>query len=199
MLITRKFINKDLKEYLETQIENAESYGYEFIEVKYYQMSQYEMHIRGLNEIKVITRRKPGTSLYTPSGIKLIEDGTLKFFPDKYGNLYAYLVDTPRNREYLYSNLASRKVVVTDKKLEKQLKEEALDKGYSTVEKKLKSKVFENIVDSVKEAEVEDLKAEVEELREALKKKKASRPLAGKKLDKEKREELSEKKTKKEK
>ena len=114
MKIERKFLKSDLKDVLETLIFDAEEFGHNFIELRHLTQCETQDVIMGVEEARIVSRRKPGSRVAVAQGVKIINDGVLTFYPDVRYRRWAYLLDTPKNRRWLAAQLISPLVDVVD-------------------------------------------------------------------------------------
>jgi len=180
MFITRKFPDPRVKERIETQTEDAEQFGHTFIEVRMRTPSLYDKRIMGLDVVKSVMSRMPGSGVAIASGAKIISDAMTVFEPDVRGIRYAYIPDTTGNRRWLAGQLRTGEYRATDINIHKEIVALAEEINVKTTEDKHKDTALDGYIKESKTKEA-DLLAQIAELTKKLENK--SKPLSGKKAN----------------
>jgi hypothetical protein len=191
MEIRRKILPQfaENKERLEEIMDDAESFGYKFIELRLGNRSSYIEMICGLEEVKLNMSRAYGETVVSASGAVILKDGVVKFYPDNRSVCWGYMVDTENNRKWLAQQLSNSYVTIADKKIEEEIKELAKELGEAT-RKVARDKTIDagvkGSIASALEEDNKDLRAQLEELKALLmeSKKEVVKPLSGKKIKK---------------
>lgn len=185
MNIDRRFLKDGVKDMLETLTADAEEFGHNFIELRHLTQCETQDVILGLEEARVISRRKAGSRIATAQGVRIINDGVLTFYPDVRMRRWAYMLDTPRNRRWIASQLVSPLVEVADSQIKKEIIELAEAEGFSTVRVQTDLSLKDYLNEGVSD-EVVEMSEEIEELKRQLaEEKKKSKPLSGTRIKKE--------------
>lgn len=169
-MISRR-IDEDIKDYLDEKIENAQMYGKDYIELRFGESSKYKEKMIGFEDIKLIMRRQGRDDYATPVGAKIIKDAVVYFYPDNLKRCWGYMLDTPNNRKILAAQYKLRQVIISDNKIDKEIKALCKKLGYPTEMVVIdhtfdnylkKSKKSEETID--KDAKIEKLEARLAEL-----------------------------------
>lgn len=188
MNVDRKFSGAGVRDAIENLIFDAEEFGHNFIELRHLTPCSTQDVILGVEEARVISRRTVGSRVATAQGVKIIKDGVLTFYPDTRLRRWGYLLDTPKNRRWLASQLVSPLVEVVDSRIRNEIIELAEAEGFATervqADVSLQNYLNKNVPDEVleKNAEIEELKRQ---LAEEKKKAKEAKPLSGTRIKKE--------------
>lgn len=188
MRIDRR-IDEVKRMYLESKIFDAEDLGHSFIELRHLTPCVTQDVLMGVEEIKFVQRRQPGSRVMVNAGAKVVCDGSLIFYPDDRGRRWAYMLDTKRNRKWLAGQLISPIVEVVDPNIKKEIISLAEELGLATKRAAITDHSFDaylnaGVPDEVlrKDEEIEELKRQLAEAKTAAKK---AKPLAGKTVAKQ--------------
>lgn len=187
-MITRK-LGKEIIERLEELIEDAADYGHSFIEAKLPGKGKFPEKTYGFEEARLKRRRQPGTDITATYGVDIVSDGIVNFYNDNKQNRWGYILKTEKNMRILASELKNRSFIVTDPAIVNELKEIAKENGWPTEYVERTVSATEGVVrneapvEDARDAEIEELKKQLEELKAANDEAKP-KPLAGKKADK---------------
>jgi hypothetical protein len=180
----RKFRNKFVGENIENMLLDGEDQGYSFIEVRSKIYGKSEEMICGPQELKLVKRRVAGQQFATNISAQIVEDGIVKFFPDKDMRLWGYVLDTPKNRIWLASTLSGNDVTIADVSVKNEIIKLAMEKGMPT-ERTRADKSLDNYLSKEKtetKNENEALKAELAQLKAEKMEADKKKPLDGKKV-----------------
>ena len=185
MKIERKFLKEVMKDVLETLIFDAEEFGHNFIELRHTTQCETQDVIMGLEEARVISRRRPGSRVATAQGVKVITDGVLTFYPDVRYRRWAYMLDTPKNRRWLAAQLQAPIVEVVDDTIRREIVELADKEGFATEKVQIDTSLSAYLNQGVPD-EVVEMSKEIEELKKQLAEaNKKAKPLSGTKINKD--------------
>jgi len=185
MDIKRKFAKPGLNEAIETLVFDAEDLGYNFIELRHLTDCETQDVFMGLDEARINHRRKAGSRIATAVGVRIITDGVLTFYPDGRGRRWAYLLDTPKNRQWLAAQLVSPLVDVVDSGIKKEIYALAEEKGFPTERATTIDHSFDAYLNNGVADEVVEMSNEIEDLKKQLAEaKKKAKPLSGKTIKK---------------
>jgi len=177
MNIVRRLEKSYVKEYLEDFMLNVADFGYGFIEIKMKEPGETTEIVIGIDEAKVQVSRKPGSRMTVASGVQIIKDGVATFYPDTNYNLWAYVVDTERNRSWLASEIRYGKYTIPDRKIREEIEDLAVELDFPTTAVESRDSAFDGYVRGNSQEEKDLLKEEIESLKGKLEK--AKKPLDG--------------------
>ena len=172
----RRKIGDDIVEELEDLMTDAEDLGHSFIELRYSEESKYLVKLRGRESLAIISTRKQGTTFRRIAGGKIVNDGVIRFYPDKKAKCWGYMLDTENNRLYLAHQLHQNHVIIVDSKIKKEIfalakklgietevdtTDHTFD-GYLNKNKKVEEVVEEKVEEVVESAAVRKIRLEAE-------------------------------------
>jgi len=155
-IIPKKFMTGENE--VEAIFENASLLGVELIEVYWNRLSPSVHKVIGY-KVPIVSHQNPN---YFEAQVNINSewvDGTLKFFPDKNLRCWGYIYDTEENRHLVRTSLSTGWYTVADKKVRKELEDEAREAGF---EVDVAEKPLMNVKKTVRERNAEQHANEIE-------------------------------------